>query len=237
MTVAHQFTITEPFRDIFPEVQLAVITVRGIDNHDNGQVPAHLLADANDQVEDLIPYEPISKNPLIHEWREAFSKFKTKKGARFAVENLLKRAKKGHPVRSINPIVDLYNTISLTYGFAVAALDEDKINGNMQLTVAKGGEPFVAIGESENDPALPGEVIYRDDVNVTSRCWAWRDSEVSEATEDSTNFLLYIECPKPEWQETHRKAVKELTDNIKIYLGGEIAVQLITKDKPTITIK
>jgi len=35
MTVAHQFTITEPFWDIFPEVQLAVITVRGIDNHDN----------------------------------------------------------------------------------------------------------------------------------------------------------------------------------------------------------
>lgn len=235
--MSHQFTITKPFWELFPDVQVAVITVRGIDNHDHGQVPANLLQEANDQVEDLIPYEPISKNPFIHEWREAFSKFKTKKGARFAVENLLKRAKKGNPVPSIDPIVDLYNVISLKYGFPVGCLDEDKIVGDMQLTVAEGGEPFTAIGEDDNEPALAGEVIYRDEAKVTSRCWAWRDSQISEATEDSTNFLMYVECLKPEWREDHKRVLKELTDSIQQYLGGDIETQIVTIEQPSITFK
>ncbi|WP_225353304.1 hypothetical protein [Secundilactobacillus paracollinoides] len=98
-----QFVVEKPFWDIFPEVRIALIRVTGLDNQDHGQLPASILEDANAHVADLIPDDPISANPLIHEWREAFRKFKTKKGARCAVENLLKRSKNGNPVRSIDP--------------------------------------------------------------------------------------------------------------------------------------
>ena len=35
----------------------------------------------------------VSADPIIKSWRQTFQKFKTKKGARCSVENLLKRAK------------------------------------------------------------------------------------------------------------------------------------------------
>lgn len=230
-----QFTVKPDFWKIFPDVKIAVITVHNLDNHDTGQVPPEMLEKANESVEDLIPDDPISANPLIHEWREAFRKFKTKKGARFAVENLLKRAKKGNPVRSIDPLVDVYNSISLRTGFPIGALDLSKIQGNMQLTVAKGGEPFTAIGEDEPDPALEGEVIYRDDAGVTSRCWAWRDAKRVETTNDSTEILMYSECLLPEWRENHEQAMSELTDNIEKYLGATTQTQYVDHEHPEIT--
>lgn len=230
-----QFTVQAAFWKIFPDVRIAVLSVHHLDNHQRGQVPPELLDEANQHVAELIPNEPISANPLIHEWREAFRKFKTKKGARFAVENLLKRAKKGNPVRSIDPLVDIYNAISLRTGFPIGALDMNKIQGNMSLEVAKGGEPFTAIGEDESDPALPGEVIYRDDQRVTSRCWAWRDAKEVETTEDSTDILMYSECLKPEWQEKHTQAMNDLATDIEKYLGATVKVQYVDHEHPTVT--
>ena len=43
------------------------------------------------------------------EWRQAFTKFKTKKGARSSIEALLKRVSQGRECNLINPLVDLYN--------------------------------------------------------------------------------------------------------------------------------
>lgn len=229
-----QFTVQPSFWKIFPDVKIAVITVHHLDNHQKEQVPPEMLAEANASVADLIPNEPISANPLIHEWRQAFKKFKTKKGARFAVENLLKRAKKGNPVRSIDPLVDIYNVESLRTGFPIGALDLQKIQGGISLEVAKGGEPFTAIGEDEPDPALPGEVIYRDEEGVTSRCWAWRDAKRVETTEDSTDILMYSECLKPEWRQDHERAMTELTGNIEKYLGALTKTQYVTKEQPTV---
>ncbi|MBZ2201280.1 MAG: phenylalanine--tRNA ligase beta subunit-related protein [Lentilactobacillus hilgardii] len=232
-----QFIVQPGFWNLFPDVKIAVITVHNLDNHEKGQVPPKMLDEANAGVADLIPDEPISANPLIHEWRQAFKKFKTKKGARFAVENLLKRAKKGNPVRSIDPLVDLYNAISLRTGFPIGALDLDKIKGGISLEVAKGGESFTAIGEDQPDPALPGEVIYRDDEAVTSRCWAWRDAKRVETTEDSNSILMYSECLKPEWRETHEHAMTELTENIEKYLGATTKTQYVSFDHPAVSFE
>lgn len=216
-----QFVVEKPFWDIFPEVRIALIRVTGLDNHDHGQLPDTVLEEANAHVADLIPDDPISANSLIHEWREAFRKFKTKKGARCAVENLLKRSKNGNPVRSIDPMVDLYNACSLRTGFPVASLDTESIQGDIRLTVAKGGEPFQAISEDEPEPALDGEVIYADDAGVVSRCWCWRDAERVETRDDTTAATMYIECLKPEWQADHEAAVNQLTSEIEQYLGAK----------------
>lgn len=214
-----QFIVEKPFWNIFPEVRIALIRVTGLDNHQ--PIPDSILSEANAHAADLIPEDPISANPFIQEWREAFRKFKTKKGARYAVENLLKRAKNGNPVRSINPLVDLYNAFSLRTGYPCGSMDTAALKGDIRLTVAEGGEPFHAISEAEPEPALPGEVIYKDEKGVISRCWCWRDAERVETRDDSTAVTMYIECLKPEWQADHEKAVNELTDQIEKYLGAK----------------
>ncbi len=61
------------------------------------------------------------------------------------IEALLKRCQ-GRKFEPIEPLVDVYNSISLSYGVPVGIEDRNKIAGNLHLGVAKGGEAFRPVG-------------------------------------------------------------------------------------------
>lgn len=87
----------------------------------------------------------LSHNPVIAVWREAFSKFKTKKGARSSIEALLKRIEKGNTVGGISPLVDVYNEVSLRFALSCGMENLDAIQGNLRLTVTEGGDSFLLL--------------------------------------------------------------------------------------------
>ena len=130
-------------------------------------------------------------------WREAYQRFKTKKGARCSIENLLKRVLKGNPVGSITPSVDIYNAVSLKYALPVGGEDIDSFEGDLRLGITEGGDAFCALGEDENDPTLAGELCYRDDAGAVCRCWNWRDGRRTALSDDSKSAFLVIECVDP----------------------------------------
>jgi DNA/RNA-binding domain of Phe-tRNA-synthetase-like protein len=169
----------------------------------------------------------LSANPAVAVWREAFQKFKTKKGARSSVEAMLARVKKGNPPRAINPLVDLYNAVSLYSGLPCGGEDLDCIQGTMRLTVAKGGEPFTGIGEEGDDPALPGEVAYLDDAGAVCRCWNWRDGQRTMLTNDTKNAILVIECVDPNRESDMRTALDTLAGYVVKYLGGTVETAVL----------
>lgn len=224
--------IDQAFWDLFPDVKIAVMTAHNVDNKDQ-KVPNDLIQNANEIAKKWVPDDPISANPVVKAWRDAYRKFKTKKGARNAVENLLKRAKNNKGVGNINPVVDVYNSVSLEYAFPIAAEDLDKIVGDVHLTVAKGGETFTPIGEDEVEKALPGEVIYRDDQDVISRCWAWRDSARVADTDKTKNLLFYMENIQPERNDDHLAAAHQSEKRFHDYLNIDINdLTILTRDNP-----
>lgn len=83
-----------------------------------------------------------------------YQQFKKKKGARASVEALLKRADQGRTFEPINPLVDVYNSVSMTYGVPVGIEDRDKITGDMHLGIAKGGEAFDSVGDGKMSQPL-----------------------------------------------------------------------------------
>ena len=64
-----------------------------------------------------------------------------RKGARSSIEALLKRASQGHEFTPIEPLVDVYNSISLRYGVPVGIEDRDKIAGDLHLGTAHRANP------------------------------------------------------------------------------------------------
>lgn len=86
-----------------------------------------------------------------------FYKFKTKKGARCSIEALLKRISKGGQIGTINPLVDIYNGVSLKYGVPVGGEDMDKFVGDNRLTVAAGDEEFITLGSDKASLHMPGK--------------------------------------------------------------------------------
>lgn len=136
-----QVTVDQGFWDLFPDAQVNILYANGIDNHDNdGNIAERrkLLHNATEEAQKFLTNETFRLNPVIDQWRKAYQQFKKKKGARASVEALLKRADQGRTFEPINPLVDVYNSVSMTYGVPVGIEDRDKIAGDMHLGIAKG---------------------------------------------------------------------------------------------------
>ncbi len=196
-----------------------------------------LLAQACLDAKQYLMVEQVSQNPVVAVWRDAFSKFKTKKGVRSSIEALLKRIDKGVGVGSINPVVDLYNAVSLRYGLPSGVEDIDSFVGDLRLTVTAGGDGFLALGDPEPDPTLPGEVCYLDDVGAVCRCWNWRDGQRTMATEKTKNAFMIIECVDPTRREALEGAMAELAKGVRDDLGGTVAAaKIMTRDDAVIEL-
>ena len=83
---------------------------------------------------------------------------------------------KGGEIGPINPLVDIYNGLSLKYGIPVGGEDIDKFEGNVRLTLASGDEEFMTLGSEKSEPPSPGEIVYKDDAGAICRCFNWREA-------------------------------------------------------------
>ncbi|MDY5653553.1 MAG: phenylalanine--tRNA ligase beta subunit-related protein, partial [Erysipelotrichaceae bacterium] len=132
-----KFIVEEEFKEVFPDYKLGVVVCKNIDNHVRDEnMYRTLLDDAKKESLKFIEDENFSSNEVIRTWRDAYSRFKTKKGVRSSIEALLKRVSKGNDIGTINPLVDIYNSISLKYGLPCGGEDIDKFEGNIRLTKA-----------------------------------------------------------------------------------------------------
>ena len=232
-----QVTIDPSFWELFPDAQINILFANGINNHNNDanyDERKKLLADATHEADKFLTNETFRLNPVVDQWRKAFQQFKKKKGARSSIEALLKRANQGRSFEPIEPLVDLYNSISLSYGVPVGIEDRNKIAGDLHLGVAKGGEEFRPVGADDDEPALEGEVIYYDNDGAVCRCLNWREAQRTMLTEDSENVVAVMEAINPEQIERANEAMEELSKLINHYFGVNAStVYHLTKDNPS----
>lgn len=233
----NQVTIDPQFWELFPDAQINILYANGIDNHDNDdnvEERRKLLAKATKEADKFLTNETFRLNEVVDQWRKVFQQFKKKKGARSSIEALLKRANQGREFTPIEPLVDVYNSVSLTYGVPVGIEDRNKIAGDMHLGIAKGGESFRPVGADDDEPALEGEVMYYDDEGAVCRCLNWRDAQRTMLTADSQNIVAVIEATNPEQIARANEAMEELSKLINHYFGVETSqVFHLTKDNPT----
>ena len=216
-----KFIIEDAFWNVFPEAKIGVIICKGINNQivdDNRFKP--LLIDAEKEATKYFVEPEFSNNQVVKVWREAFQAFKTKKGARSSIEALLKRVNNGNSIGCINPLVDIYNSISLKYALPCGGEDIDTFRGDVKLTTAVGEEPFITLGTDENAPPYEGEIVYKDDAGAICRCWNWRESVRTMLTEDTQNAFLCIELVDTARFDVLEAALKELKSLVEAHLGG-----------------
>ena len=227
-----KFIVEDEFWKIFPEASIAVLTVKNVQeaavlDEAKTQEIKTLLEDANEDARRFLTSETISENEVVKAWRDAYSKFPTKKGARCSLEALLKRVLKGNPVGSIAPTVDITNAISLKHAFPIGAENMDAFRGDLHLGIMQGGEDFWPIGSDKPKPPLPGEIAYYDDEGVICRCWNWRDGKRTEVNDDTTKEFIAMECVEPGRVEELKVALEELAELLSKYVGAEVINQQI----------
>ena len=232
-------TVDQAFWDLFPTARITVMSLYGIDNTvDEAKDPyfKELLDKGTKRAWEFIDEENYTQSEFVQEWRQAFSKFKTKKGARSSIEALLKRVHQGREFYPINPLVDLYNSVSMAYALPCGGEDMDKLVGGLSLGQAKGGEPFFPLGAEEDAPALEGEIIYYDQDGAVCRCLNWREAQRTMLTEDTKDAILVIEAINEEQAKRAQTAMQELKDLAKDYFGDEGTIYQLSAEHASIEV-
>lgn len=223
-----KFIIEDDFWELFPNAKIGIITCNGIDNtiKDENQYK-DMISQGEKEALTHLPNEEFSSNEVIKVWRDAFKKFKTKKGARSSIEALLKRVSTGKGLGTINPLVDIYNSISLKYAMPCGGEDMDKFIGDIRLTKATGDESFITLGSDKSEPPYEEEIVYKDDEGAICRCWNWRESVRTMLTEDTKNAFLCIELVDENREKEFENALKELSQLVEKNLGGKSEVSIL----------
>ncbi|EOU2059111.1 TPA: B3/4 domain-containing protein [Clostridium perfringens] len=223
-----KFIIEDDFWELFPNAKIGIITCNGIDNtiKDENQYK-DMISQGEKEALNHLPNEEFSSNEVIKVWRDAFKKFKTKKGARSSIEALLKRVSTGKGLGTINPLVDIYNSISLKYAMPCGGEDMDKFIGDIRLTKATGDESFITLGSDKSEPPYEGEIVYKDDKGAICRCWNWRESVRTMLTEDTKNAFLCIELVDENREKEFENALKELSQLVEKNLGGKSEISIL----------
>lgn len=134
---------------------------------------------------------------------------------------------------SIDPVVDIYNAISIRYAVPVGGENLAAYHGQPRLTIADGSEPFdtVKAGEAATEFPEPGEVIWRDDRGVTCRRWNWRQGVRTRLDSNAQQMWFILESlpvmPLSALQEAGDRLITLLT---QLMPGMKAQSQLITLD-------
>lgn len=232
-----KFIIEDKFWTLFPNAKIGTVVCLGVNNsvRDTGRYAA-MLRQAEKDALGFLESGEFSSNPVVAVWREAFKQFKTKKGARASIEALLKRVQNGNQIGTINPLVDIYNSISLCYGLPCGGEDMDAFSGDLRLTVAEGNEEFIPLGEEESAPPYLGEIVYKDEAGAVCRCWNWREALRTILTEDTRNAFLCIELIDEARVGVLNAALEDLAAKVSENLGGIAKIQVLDRERKEMII-
>lgn len=232
-----QFVVDSSFWRLFPDAKIGVLLLKDYKTpSESPEDLVKLLEESNEIAQKFLTEDTFSENEVIQTYRQAYQKFKTKKGARSSIEALLKRSTSDRPVTTISPLVDIYNAASLRFGLPCGTEDLDTFVGNLQLTITEGGDEFYLIGDENNNPTLPGEVCYKDDKGAVCRCFNWRDGERTMITDETKNAFLVMELVNSDRVEDLENALDFISQHAEKFLGVVPEKYLLDRDTPAIAL-
>ncbi|CZV04875.1 B3/4 domain-containing protein [Enterobacter hormaechei] len=212
--------IAPGFRALSIQVEAAPITQPEV-------APAALAQACQQMLNDDVPW---AENHLAA-WDEVFKAFGAKpKRTPCSASALRKRVMRDGSLPPLDPVVDIYNAISIRYAIPVGGENLAAYSGAPRLTLADGSEPFDTFKEGEPvvENPEPGEVIWRDDLGVTCRRWNWRQG-IRTRLDSQAQFMWFILESLPSMPlAALQEAGDELVSNLqKLMPGATARVQLL----------
>ncbi|MCL6264467.1 B3/4 domain-containing protein [Craterilacuibacter sp. RT1T] len=167
--------------------------------------------------------EPAWAEAHLAAWDNVFRLFGAKpQRTPCSASALRKRVLRDGLLPSIDPVVDLYNAISLQYAVPVGGENFSAYVGSPRLTIADGSERF----DTQKDGVLVdehpevGEVVWRDEFGVTCRRWNWRQGGRTRLDAKATQMWFILESLPEMPQEALLEAGASFARNLQIMMPG-----------------
>jgi DNA/RNA-binding domain of Phe-tRNA-synthetase-like protein len=173
-------------------------------------------------VTSVLAGEPAWADAHMSAWGDVFRRFGAKpQRTPCSAQSLRDRVLKSGTLGSIDPVVDLYNAISLRFAIPVGGENVAAYKGSPRLVVADGTEIFDTMknGEPASEHPDKGEVVWRDDMGVTCRRWNWRQGVRTRIDFNTTDMWFVLESLPEMPLEALQEAGDALRDGLKSIFG------------------
>lgn len=223
----------------FPGTRIGLVLAYDLDGAGAKDKAAEMLKQTKESLKRELTVEQLKSHPHVAVWRDIYKAFGAKPSKYLSsIESMGRRVYKDGEHKSAAPLVDLYNTISLTYLLPAGGTDLDTVVGDIELTIAGEHEtPVKVLGEAELEAPDAGEVLYKDSQGAICRRWNWRECERTKITPHTRNALFIIEAASVVPDAVLEHAVSDLAHEIASLCTGEVSIALLDEKNPTQIIK
>ncbi len=223
---------------MFSGISIGVLIINDMINTRNVEEIISLLRHEERKQKEALTGIELGSLPEVSAWREIYRAFGSNpKDFRSSIESLLRRARGGSkPLPDINPLVNLYNYLSLKYHMPIGAEDLAKVSGNIILGFSDGSEEGVALGSDEEETCVFGEVIYKDDEGFLCRRWNWREADRTKIDAATQRAIMVIEKVKEVPEDTFQHALTEAASLIEQHLNARCAIMVMNPQRMSIDL-
>ncbi len=220
-----------------PEACFGVVVARGVRQPVEGSPAAETisqrLGEAIEFCRAKFAGTPVKSHPDILPYRSAFQRLGINPNKfQSSIEAMVSRIAKGGVLPSINPAVDLANTVGLRHVVPLGVHDLDRCTGSIEVRLARSGDIFTPFGTAVPELLDPGEVVYADESEVRTRRWIWRQGEYSKSTASSTNLFFPIDGFRGANENRILEARQELAESLREFTGADVRVGWVDQDNP-----
>ncbi len=226
-----RFHHSPQLREAYPDLVAGVVQAWGITpTADVTERAAGYLAEARHR---LAAGGAESGFPEIQAWRRAYAAMGLRPTRyRCAAEALLRRLRLDGELPRVHPLVDLCNAISAAYAIPVAALDLDRVDGDLVVRPAHGDEAYLSFAGDTEHPE-PGEVTFVDSTGrAHARRWTNRQSGWSAVRAGTSSVLIVAEALHPGAEPAVTRLVADLVTELTDGWSAPTATAVLTTAAP-----
>lgn len=188
-----RFSYSAGLADQFPELASLVVFASGVSGA--VAIEAAVAPHLDRARARLAELGSESQYPSVQAWRAAYRATgvdPTK--ARMAAESILRRLRTTGDFPRLHPLVMLCNALSARFAMPVAALDRERIDGDLRVEAACGGEIYDGFDGSQS-PLPAGEVTFKDGLGrAHARKWSHRQSGLSAVGAATRDVIIVAEA-------------------------------------------
>ena len=232
-----RYSIAPAIFEKVPGYIRGLVVVHGANNTAPNSNTQTALRDAEKRLASAHTVESLLADSRIASWREAFKMFGMNPSEfRPAHEALGRRAVQAKPLPFINTLVDIGNTMSLEKLMPIGVHPIENVTGELSLGTALGMETFVPFGSTKSEQPKPGEVIFRDAVNVHARAWVWRQAQCSVTLPTTRNVVVHVDVLPPLDMSAAKTTCEEAAQRITAACGGTAEIHFLSASNRSVDI-
>lgn len=233
-----QYAISDDIFAAHPGYCRGLVLLEDTNNSGPGQAALHWLREAEAGLRERVAGNP-AENPRIAAWRDAYRRFGAKPSEhRSSIEAMTRRVLKPDALPSINPLVDIGNTVSLRYMLPVGVHPVHSGNAAFALRRTHAGDVFLPADGAAAEVPSESEIVFASEQAVLTRRWTWRQAAGTQTNKEARTVLFNIDGLPPCTPSEVEQALQDIAAMVAQSCGGKIRFTGILDEKrPSIALR